>query len=45
VAQPEADERIAIRFFPLSAARKMALNGGIRDAKTLSGIFWLSENQ
>jgi ADP-ribose pyrophosphatase len=44
-AQPEADERIAIRFFPLSIARKMALNGGIRDAKTISGIFWLSENR
>lgn len=44
-AQPEADERISIRFFPLSIARKMAFNGGIRDAKTLCGIFWLSENQ
>lgn len=45
IAQPEADERIAIRFFLLSAARKMALNGSIRDAKTMCGIFWLSENQ
>jgi ADP-ribose pyrophosphatase len=44
-AQPEADEKIAVRFFPFSAARKMALNGGIRDAKTISGLFWLSENQ
>lgn len=41
-AQPEADERIATRFFPLSEAREMALNGRIRDAKTISGILWLS---
>ena len=45
VAQPEADERIVTRFFPLSAAKNMALNGSIRDAKTICGIFWLSENQ
>jgi ADP-ribose pyrophosphatase len=44
-AQPEADEKIAIRFFPLSFAKKMALNGGIRDAKTMCGIFWLLENR
>ena len=42
-AQPEADERIAIRFFPLATARRMALDGRIRDAKTMCGIFWLSE--
>jgi ADP-ribose pyrophosphatase len=44
-AQPEADEKIAVRFFLLSAARKMALNGSIRDAKTISGIFWLCQTQ
>jgi len=43
-AQPEADERIAVRFFSLSAARKMALKGKILDAKTISGIFWLSQS-
>lgn len=43
-AQPEADEKIATRFFPLSEARKMALNGRIRDAKTICGILWLREN-
>ena len=43
-AQPEPDERIAVRLFPLSAARKMALTGRIRDAKTICGILWLSEN-
>jgi ADP-ribose pyrophosphatase len=42
-AQPEPDERIATRFFPLPAARKMTLNGRIRDAKTICGILWLSE--
>ena len=44
-AQPEADERIAIRFFSLSRARKMALSGGIRDAKTISGILWLAQTR
>jgi ADP-ribose pyrophosphatase len=42
-AQPEPDERIAIRFFSLSEALQMALNGRIRDAKTISGILWLAE--
>jgi ADP-ribose pyrophosphatase len=45
VAQPEVDEKIAIRFFPLSRARKMALSGRIRDAKTISGVLWLSQMQ
>ncbi|MGB9198300.1 MAG: NUDIX hydrolase [Terriglobales bacterium] len=43
-AQPEADEKIASRFVPLSHALKMALNGVVRDAKTICGIFWLGEN-
>ena len=42
-AQPEADEKIAVRFFPLSEAKRMALNGRIRDAKTISGILWLAQ--
>jgi len=42
-AQPEEDEKISTRFFPLSVARKMALSGRIRDAKTISGILWFSE--
>jgi ADP-ribose pyrophosphatase len=44
-AQPEADEKISTRFFPLSAARAMALSGRIRDAKTILGILWLSETR
>src|ERR1700685_4631431 len=42
-AQPEADERIAIRFFTLSEAKRMALQGRIRDAKTICGILWLAQ--
>ncbi len=42
-AQPEADERIAVKFFPLSEATRMAVNGRIRDAKTISGILWLAQ--
>ena len=44
-AQPESDERIATRFFPLSEAKQMAVNGRIRDAKTISGILWLAQSE
>jgi ADP-ribose pyrophosphatase len=40
-AEPEADERITIKFFTLSEAKRMALHGRIRDAKTIAGILWL----
>src|SRR4051812_3295045 len=40
-AQPEEDEDIALRFFPLSAAVRMAANGRIYDAKTIAGVLWL----
>ena len=43
VAQPEADERIAVKFFGLTEAKKMALHGRIQDAKTICGILWLVE--
>jgi len=42
-AQPEADERIAVRFFSLSEAKRMALHGRIRDAKTIAGVLWLAQ--
>jgi ADP-ribose diphosphatase len=42
-AKPEADENIAIRFFALSTARQMVLKGTIRDAKTIAGVFWLTQ--
>lgn len=40
-AQPEEDERITVKFFPLKAALKMVHSGRIRDAKTIAGVFWL----
>jgi ADP-ribose pyrophosphatase len=42
-AQPEADERIAAKFFTLPEAKTMALDGRIRDAKTICGVLWLAE--
>ncbi len=42
-AQPEADERIATRFFTLSEAKRMALHGRIQDAKTICGVLWLAQ--
>jgi ADP-ribose pyrophosphatase len=42
-AQPEADENIAVHFFPLSVARRMVLKGTIRDAKTIAGVLWLTQ--
>ena len=44
IAQPEEDEKIAIRFFPLSRTEQMALAGTIRDAKTICGILWLAHS-
>jgi ADP-ribose pyrophosphatase len=40
-AQPEADEVIHKRMVPLSTALRMVLRGTIRDAKTISSVFWL----
>src|ERR1700687_3449042 len=42
-AQPEADEKIAVRFFGLTEAKRMALQGRIRDAKTIARILWLAQ--
>lgn len=42
-AQPEADEDIQTRFFPLSAAAEMAASGRLRDGKTIAGILWLAQ--
>jgi ADP-ribose pyrophosphatase len=43
IAQPEEDEKIVIRFFPLSDALRMVRKGLIRDAKTISGVLWLAQ--
>jgi ADP-ribose pyrophosphatase len=40
-AQPEEDELISKRLFPLSSALKMVLTGRIEDAKTIAGVLWL----
>jgi ADP-ribose pyrophosphatase len=42
-AQPEEDEVIEIKFFPLSAAVRMVMGGRVHDGKTISGILWLSQ--
>jgi ADP-ribose pyrophosphatase len=40
-AQPEDDERIATRFFPVAQAVRMATSGKIKDAKTIASLLWL----
>jgi ADP-ribose pyrophosphatase len=40
-AQPEEDEVIYKRLFPLPTAVRMVLGGTVRDAKTISSILWL----
>ena len=42
-AEPEEDEVIEIRFFPLKKAVSMVIQGGIQDAKTIAGVLWLDE--
>jgi ADP-ribose pyrophosphatase len=44
-ATPEEDEQITKRFFPLNQAVGMVLSGKIIDAKTISGILWLSQGK
>ncbi len=44
-AQPEEDEVIELRFFPLSAAVRMVMRGNIQDGKTISGVLWLSQQR
>lgn len=41
IAQPEEDERITTRFFPLQQAVKMAIMGKIVDAKTIVSLLWI----
>jgi len=42
-AEPEDDEVIEVRFFPLKKAVSMVVQGGIQDAKTIAGVLWLNE--
>lgn len=39
-AQPDVDERIAVRFFPLAEAVEMSMSGKIVDGKTIASILW-----
>jgi ADP-ribose pyrophosphatase len=41
-AQPEEDEQIRAKFFPLSQAVKMVRSGTIHDAKTMTAVLWLA---
>jgi ADP-ribose pyrophosphatase len=43
IAQPEEDEVIETKFFPLSTATRMVMAGHIHDGKTISGILWLNQ--
>jgi ADP-ribose pyrophosphatase len=42
-AQPEEDEYIVKRFFPLTQATRMVMKRNIRDAKTISSVLWLQQ--
>ncbi len=44
-AQPEEDEQITARFFPLSRAVKMVYEKRICDAKTMCGLLWFGYNR
>jgi ADP-ribose pyrophosphatase len=41
-AEPEEDERIVTRLFPLSTVVDKVMRGQIRDGKTIAGILWLA---
>jgi ADP-ribose pyrophosphatase len=43
-AQPEEDEVIQTRFFPLSQAVQLVMTGKILDSKTICGLLWLHES-
>ncbi|HSK43680.1 MAG TPA: NUDIX hydrolase [Candidatus Binatia bacterium] len=43
IAQPEEDERIAVRLFPLNQAVRMAMSGKVIDAKTIASLLWLEK--
>jgi ADP-ribose pyrophosphatase len=43
-AQPEEDELIRKRLFPLPAALRMVMSGRIQDGKTIAGVLWLEQS-
>ncbi len=44
-AQPEEDEVIRLRRFPLSRAIRLIRRGAVRDGKTIAAILWLAESR
>jgi ADP-ribose pyrophosphatase len=44
-AQPEEDEVIEVRFFPLSEAIHMVMRKRIQDGKTICGVLWLAQSR
>ncbi len=44
IAQPEADEMIEYRLYPLSAVLRLIKIGKIRDGKTIAGTLWLDDH-
>ena len=42
-AQPEEDEVIQKRMFPLSQLVRMVMRGAIHDGKTIAAVLWLSQ--
>lgn len=44
-AQPEEDEFISKRFFPISQAVRMVMRGSVRDAKTIAALLWFQQHR
>lgn len=44
-AQPEEDEVIGKRFFPLRQAMDMIRSGKVRDGKTIAGLLWFERER
>jgi ADP-ribose pyrophosphatase len=44
-AQPEEDELIQNRLFPLPTAVRMVSKGRIQDGKTITGVLWLQQSR
>ena len=43
LAQPEEDEAIETRFFPLPTVVKSIMSGRVQDGKTICGVLWLNQ--
>ena len=45
IANPEKDEHIAVRFFPVAKTLEMVMSGKIVDVKTIVSILWLAQKR